>query len=93
VPHVFTQGNVGGALQDIISDLSETGRTGAVDLESVARSACHAAVKAHDNLTDQEIKNLLTQMSECEMPFCCPHGRPIVICVSTRELERRFSRR
>ncbi len=93
VPHVFTQGNVGGALQDIISDLSETGRTGAVDLESMARSACHAAVKAHDNLTDQEIKNLLSQMSECEMPFCCPHGRPTVICVSTRELERRFSRR
>jgi DNA mismatch repair protein MutL len=93
VPHVFSQGNVGGALQDIISDLAETGRTGTVDLETAARSACRAAVKAHDNLTDQEIKNLLTQMSECTMPFCCPHGRPTVICISIRELERRFSRR
>lgn len=93
VPHLFSQGNVGGALRDIISDLSETGRTGTIDLESVARSACKAAVKAHDNLTEQEIRNLLGQMSECIMPFCCPHGRPTVICISTRELEKRFSRR
>ena len=93
VPHLFSQGNVGGALRDIISDLSETGRTGSIDLETVARSACKAAVKAHDNLTEQEIRNLLGQMSECIMPFCCPHGRPTVICISTRELEKRFSRR
>jgi DNA mismatch repair protein MutL len=59
----------------------------------VARSACIAAVKAHDRLTFQEARSLLHQMSACELPFSCPHGRPTIINISLKELEKRFGRK
>ena len=36
---------------------------------------------------------LLEQMAQCDLPFCCPHGRPTVIHLSKQEIERRFGRR
>ena len=41
----------------------------------------------------QEIESLLKQMSKCELPFSCPHGRPTIINISLKELEKRFGRK
>ncbi len=56
-------------------------------------SACKAAVKANDKLTVEEAVALLKQLAQCEQPFTCPHGRPTILNISTREIERRFGRR
>lgn len=56
-------------------------------------SACKAAVKANDKLTVEEAVALLKQLSLCEQPFTCPHGRPTILNISTKEIERRFGRR
>lgn len=63
-----------------------------VSLESVAKAACKAAVKAHDRLTHEEAEALIRQMGECDLPFSCPHGRPTILHISSRELDKRFGR-
>ena len=94
IPTILEQDNVGGILRDMLSDLTESGSSkGKIDINRVARCACIAAVKAHDKLTFAEASSLLQQMADCELPFSCPHGRPTVINISLRELEKRFGRR
>jgi DNA mismatch repair protein MutL len=60
--------------------------------DRLAMRACKSAVKAHDMLKSEEISRLLTDLSECENPYSCPHGRPTFIKMTKYELERRFKR-
>ncbi|WP_294507686.1 DNA mismatch repair endonuclease MutL [uncultured Victivallis sp.] len=64
-----------------------------VELEYVARAACRAAVKAHDVLPLPAAEELLRQLGECRQGTLCPHGRPTMITITLREIEKRFSRR
>lgn len=59
---------------------------------SLATSACKAAVKGHDKLHDIEITRLLQDLSVLKDPYHCPHGRPILIRLSEREIEKEFKR-
>ncbi len=82
-------------LSDMAAALEEIGKRDGVRRllqERIAQSACKAAVKAHQNLTEQEIAALVRQLAEAEMPYTCPHGRPTLIHQSFRELDRKFGR-
>ncbi|OPJ56588.1 DNA mismatch repair endonuclease MutL [Clostridium oryzae] len=59
---------------------------------SIARLACRSAVKAHQKLSEVEVKTLLQQLAECENPYNCPHGRPTIISMSLYEIEKKFKR-
>jgi DNA mismatch repair protein MutL len=61
--------------------------------DMVATTVCRHAVKANDPLRDAELERLLVDLLECEMPFCCPHGRPTLIQMTFAELEKKFGRR
>ena len=61
--------------------------------DMIATTACRHAVKANDILAGPELRALLQDMFKCEMPYCCPHGRPTLIQISYPELERKFGRR
>ena len=54
--------------------------------------ACHAAVKAGDRLTADEIAALVTQRHLVHDPHHCPHGRPTSLLLSRQELDRQFRR-
>lgn len=58
----------------------------------IATRACKSAVKGHDILSDDEIHALLEDLSNCKNPFSCPHGRPVFIQITEKELEKRFKR-
>jgi len=58
-----------------------------------ASLACHAAVRAGQALSFDEMRDLLRQLEECDLPQTCPHGRPTSIHISGDELARRFGRR
>jgi DNA mismatch repair protein MutL len=58
----------------------------------VAKTVCRHAVKAHDPLTLDELVNLLDDLRQCDMPYTCPHGRPTLIEIGFRELEKKFGR-
>jgi DNA mismatch repair protein MutL len=57
-----------------------------------ARAACRAAVMAHDGMSSPEVTRLLEDLSACEHPMTCPHGRPTHIRLTLTELHRRFRR-
>ena len=54
--------------------------------------ACHAAVRAHDSLTSNEIQHLLSRMDEVDLSSYCPHGRPTFLELSKETLEILFKR-
>jgi DNA mismatch repair protein MutL len=54
--------------------------------------ACHAAVKAGDHLTQEEIEALVAQRDLAADAHHCPHGRPTALLFSRQELERQFRR-
>lgn len=60
--------------------------------DMIATTVCRHSVKANDRLSTPEIQALLEDLFACEMPYCCPHGRPTLIQMSINELERKFGR-
>lgn len=58
----------------------------------VARTVCRHAVKANDPLSGKELENLVDDLRRCAMPYTCPHGRPTMIEMKYRELEKKFGR-
>ncbi|MGD0812688.1 MAG: DNA mismatch repair endonuclease MutL [Verrucomicrobiota bacterium] len=58
----------------------------------VAKTVCRHAVKANDPLAGPELENLIEDLRHCVMPYTCPHGRPTLIEMNFRELEKKFGR-
>jgi DNA mismatch repair protein MutL len=58
----------------------------------VAKTVCRHAVKANDPLAGAELENLIADMRKCAMPYTCPHGRPTILEMNYRELEKKFGR-
>ena len=58
----------------------------------IASMACKAAVKGNSRISPQEALALIDQLTECEDPYNCPHGRPTIISFSRYELDKRFKR-
>jgi DNA mismatch repair protein MutL len=55
--------------------------------------ACHGAIRAGKTLSQEEMRELVTQMEASEAPATCPHGRPTMMHVSAEMLARQFGRR
>lgn len=58
----------------------------------VAKTVCRHAVKANDPLFGPELEKLVEDLRRCAMPYTCPHGRPTLIEMNYRELEKKFGR-
>ncbi|MCX6839481.1 MAG: DNA mismatch repair endonuclease MutL [Verrucomicrobia bacterium] len=83
-------------LDQVIEELSSlTAKASSLRLseDAIATTACRASVKSNDVLSIPELQALLKDLFACEMPYCCPHGRPTLVQISTAELERKFGRR
>ncbi len=57
-----------------------------------ASTACHAAIKVNMPLDQTKMEWLLAELAKTEAPMSCPHGRPVVLRYSMREIERAFHR-
>jgi DNA mismatch repair protein MutL len=80
---------------DLVDELRVAGRE--VNLarlgeHTVAKTVCRHAVKANDYLNGAELENLVEDLRRCAMPYTCPHGRPTLIEMNYRELEKKFGR-
>lgn len=60
--------------------------------EKIASLSCKAAVKGNNRLSAQEVDALIGELLLLENPYHCPHGRPTIIAMSKRELEKKFKR-
>jgi DNA mismatch repair protein MutL len=93
IPVTFPMNNISGLISDMIEDIIIDSSKKNVDEHVIARTACKFAVKANDTLTKIEAEEMIKDLSKCELPFSCPHGRPTVINISYKELEKRFGRK
>ncbi len=83
------------ALRAVAADLDGLTPGASVDeaLRKVAATmACHAAVKANDPLTREKMQYLLDELRRTAHSSVCPHGRPVVLRLTRREIERNFER-
>ena len=60
--------------------------------EKVASMSCKAAVKGNSRLSRTEVEVLIGELLKLDNPYHCPHGRPTIISMTKRELEKKFKR-
>ncbi|PDO11621.1 MAG: DNA mismatch repair protein MutL [Candidatus Reconcilbacillus cellulovorans] len=60
--------------------------------KAAALCACKSSVRANEPLSVREMEGLLDRLRRCREPYTCPHGRPIVVRFSIRDLEKMFKR-
>ncbi|MFC4809487.1 DNA mismatch repair endonuclease MutL [Paenibacillus sp. GCM10023250] len=84
---------------DVIEEMADwlLQERGAVDIgklreKSAIMCSCKASIKANDRLTREEGEGLLRRLAACAQPYTCPHGRPIVVHMTTYQLEKMFKR-
>lgn len=77
---------------DNLADGLSTNMTPDLIDEKVASMSCKAAVKGNNRLSAQEVDTLIGELLELDNPYHCPHGRPTIIAMSKKELEKKFKR-
>ena len=83
-------------MQRVIDDLKSSSASSSpmrLGEEMIAKTVCRHAVKANDPLRYLEIEKLIQDLLACDLPYCCPHGRPTMIQISHAELEKKFGRK
>jgi len=97
VPAVFDAALDPDLLRDALSALVDGADTGdgpvadAVD-ELLADLACYPSLTGNTSLTEGRVVDLLDRLDDCENPYACPHGRPVVVRLDGEEIGSRFER-
>jgi DNA mismatch repair protein MutL len=97
VPAVFDAALDPELLRDVLSALVGDATAGdepvtdVVD-ELLADLACYPSVTGNTSLTEGSVVDLLDRLDDCENPYACPHGRPVVIRLDREEIGSRFER-
>lgn len=93
IPSEMVWGNEKTIIREIMDSFLENKKKYSSWQEGLAASySCHAAVKAGDLLTIQEMQALVNRLFATKHPYYCPHGRPIIVQLSIEELDKRFER-
>ena len=94
-PALIRRDECDAALRALADDLEGLDRgSGVADAikRIAATMACHAAVKAHYPLTHEKMVHILQELRETAYSTICPHGRPVMLRLTRREVERNFQR-
>ena len=92
VPTIFGTPESEKFILQIIDNMEDLSSSYDLKGDKFASMACRAAIKANDKIHIIEMKKLLLQMEKCENPFTCPHGRPTIVEISKKEIEKMFKR-
>ena len=92
VPTIFGNPESEKFIFQIIDNIDDLKNSYDLKSDKFASMACRAAIKANDKIHTMEMRKLLTQMETCENPFTCPHGRPTIVEISKKEIEKMFKR-
>ena len=97
VPGLVAEAAGPSVIRDVLSDLVG-GEDAAEDtVEAVADDllsdmACYPSITGNTSLTDGSVVDLLSTLDDCENPWACPHGRPVLIHIDSDEIDDRFER-
>ena len=95
VPVLLERPEAERAVRELAADLEGLDDGAGVDdvlKRLAATTACHAAVKANDRLTQEKMIYILDQLRRTEYSTVCPHGRPVVLRLTRQEIEKSFER-
>ena len=95
VPALLKSEESSRALVALADDLEGLDRGGGVQealRRIAATTACHAAVKANDALTYEKMAHILAELRATAYSTVCPHGRPVMLRLTRREIEKNFER-
>jgi len=81
------------SLRDILADLADMSAPKRMGQEFIWRVACHTSIRAGENLSDAQMRQLISDLIGTESPYTCEHGRPTMIVLSPVDLEKLFKRR
>ncbi len=96
IPQFLRMEDPANTIRQLVDELrSLTSNTSRLRLgeDVIAKTVCRYAVKANDYLHSAEIGQLVKDLLACELPYCCPHGRPTMIQIGYSELEKKFGRK
>ena len=62
-------------------------------IDKLIMKSCKKSVKGGDKLSIMEMQELIDDMSKCDNPFSCPHGRPTMIKINKNDVEKIFKRK
>ena len=60
--------------------------------DRIATMSCKAAIKGNMAISEREANELVSTLLTLDDPFNCPHGRPTMIEISKKDMERKFKR-
>ena len=95
IPSLLGEIGISPLIQALIADLESHGSSKQLEdrLDEIfALMACHRQIRAGDSLTLLEMQELINQLDEGAYSYHCPHGRPAMVQVSYREIEKWFKR-
>lgn len=94
IPSEITQKDSGdvfkGALEGIAANAGKEHIL--IEKEAIYTMACKSSIKANTELNSIEVRSLIDRLKLLENPYTCPHGRPVIVKLNRRELEKLFKR-
>jgi DNA mismatch repair protein MutL len=94
-PAGIPSGDAEKLLYEILDGIARENQAISIDslqAKIAASTSCHAAIKVNTPLDHAKMEWLLGELAKTEYPMSCPHGRPIVLRYSVREIEKAFKR-
>ncbi len=93
VPAEFSGDDIESALKRVLDELSIAGNKDILARnERLIKAACHNAVRGESDISEREVRTLLTDLSKTEHPYTCPHGRSVVGKLSIKYFMKAFNR-
>lgn len=93
IPMVLGEAETEVFIREVLDEMECCGR---LELEKkraeILQTACKHAIKGGEALTEDQLRSILDEMLEKKVTPTCPHGRPLVVAITHRELDRKFKR-
>lgn len=93
VPFIFGNPNIRNLFLDLLDSMDKNINSSYdTRLDKLMKLACISAIKGGDKMSNLEVNALLKDLAKCENPYTCPHGRPTVIEITKKDIEKQFLR-
>ncbi len=92
VPALYNEKVLRKSLEALLGQLEDTAEIKLSFDDVIATAACHAAIRAGDSLTVEQMRPIIVDWYACHRPWTCPHGRPVSHTLQHRDLMAFFDR-
>lgn len=93
IPALMARANIIEIMSALLDDLASKESPNPWQ-ERIAQSlACHGTIRAGQQLSNEEMREIVKQLEQTKQPRACPHGRPTMIHLSSLQLEKEFGRK